>query len=65
VAAGACIRDGRLTLSIIGASANGAASSFHSIPGRYRYLPKIETFSAEEIELRRRTSRVLSTAGRW
>ena len=53
VAAGACIRDGRLTLSIYRRFSKWELlRHFHSISqGRYRYSPKIETFSAEEIEL--------------
>jgi diacylglycerol kinase (ATP) len=53
VAADACIRDGRLTLSIYRRFSKWELlRHFHSISqGRYRYSPKIETFSAEEIEL--------------
>ena len=53
VAAGACICDGRLTLSIYRRFSKWELlRHFHSISkGRYRYSPKIETFSAEEIEL--------------
>jgi diacylglycerol kinase (ATP) len=53
VAPGACIRDGRLTLSVYRRFSKWELlRHFHSIfQGRYRYSPKIETFSAEEIEL--------------
>jgi diacylglycerol kinase (ATP) len=53
VAAGARMRDGRLTLSIYRRFSKWELlRHFHSISqGRRRYSPKIETFSAEEIEL--------------
>jgi hypothetical protein len=53
VAAGARMRDGRLTLSIYRRFSKWELlRHFHSISqGRYRYSPKIETFSAAEMEL--------------
>ena len=53
VADGARMRDGRLTLSIYRRFSKWELlRHFHSISqGRYRYSPKIETFSAAEMEL--------------
>jgi diacylglycerol kinase (ATP) len=53
VAAGARMRDGQLTLSIYRRFSKWELlRHFHSISqGRYRYSPKIETFSAAEMEL--------------
>jgi diacylglycerol kinase (ATP) len=53
VAAGACIRDGRLTLSLYRRFSKWELlRHFHSISqGRYCYSPRNQTSSAEEIEL--------------